>query len=95
MVSKTPLRWSAVSILPGSIGCDAARALRGQRFLSAQAPRIPLAECTWAEGCRCVYRKFADRRLGPRRTEDHPGMRRSGHGGLERRIGRGRRSTDL
>ena len=95
MVSKTPSRWSAVSILPGSISCGAARALKGQRFLSGEAPRIPLSECTSAANCRCVYRKFADRRAGPRRGEDQSGMRRVGTSGPERRVGRGRRSSDV
>jgi hypothetical protein len=95
MVGKTPSGWSAVSILPGSMSCEAARALKGKRFLSAEAPRIPLAECASAANCRCVYRKFADRRADPRRTEDRDGMRRAGTSGAERRVGRGRRRTDV
>jgi hypothetical protein len=95
MVSKTSSPWSAASILAGITGCEAARALKGQRFLSAAAPRIPLAECSSAQSCRCVYRKFADRRAGPRRTEDQPGMRRTRNSGPERRVGRGRRRTDV
>jgi hypothetical protein len=95
MTNKTTSRWSAVSILPGSSSCEAARALKGRRFLSAEAPRIPLAECTAAESCRCVYRKYADRRAGPRRAEEESGFRRSSGGGSERRAGRGRRRTDV
>jgi hypothetical protein len=95
MVSKTPSRWSAVSILPGSASCAAAGALKGKRFLSGEAPRLPLAECTSAVNCRCVYRKFADRRAGPRRSEDQSGTRRAGTSGSERRVGRGRRSSDV
>ena len=95
MVKQTPSRWSAVSIVPGSNSCEAALALKGRRFLGAAAPRIPLAECTSAESCRCVYRKYADRRAGPRRAEDHSGMRRTSSGAQERRTGRGRRSTDV
>ena len=95
MAKQTPTSWSAVSVLPGSASCEAARGLKGRRFLSTEAPRIPLAECTLAESCRCVYRKYADRRAGPRRTEDHSGMRRVSSGGSERRAGRGRRRTDV
>jgi hypothetical protein len=95
MVGKTPSGWSAVSILLGSTSCEAARALKGKLFLSAQAPRIPLAECTSAANCRCVYRRFADRRAGPRRSADQDGMRRVGTSGAERRVGRGRRRTDV
>ena len=95
MAKKTTSRWSAVSIVPGSGSCEAALTLKGRRFLGAEAPRIPLAECPRAESCRCTYRKYADRRAGPRRTEEHTGMRRTTSGGPERRIGRGRRSTDV
>jgi hypothetical protein len=94
MAKETKSRWSAVSIVPGSGSCEAAIALKGRRFLATEAPRTPLAECTCAQSCRCVYRKYSDRRAGPRRTEEHSGMRRVGTGGPERRIGRGRRSTD-
>jgi hypothetical protein len=95
MAKQAPSRWSAVSIVAASASCEAARALKGRRFLSAEAPRIPLAECTLAESCHCVYRKYADRRAGPRRTEDQDGMRRTAGSGPERRAGRGRRSTDV
>jgi len=95
MAKQTTSRWSAVSIVPGSNGCEAALALKGRRFLGAEAPRIPLAECTSVQSCRCVYRKYADRRAGPRRAEDDSGMRRVTRSGTERRAGRGRRSTDV
>jgi hypothetical protein len=95
MAKQTSSRWSAVSIVPGSGSCEAALALKGRRFLGVDAPRIPLAECTSMETCRCVFRKYADRRAGPRRTEEHTGMRRTSTSGQERRAGRGRRKTDV
>jgi hypothetical protein len=87
-------RWNAVSIVSASGSCEAARALKGRRFLSAEAPRLPLAECAYAASCRCVYRKYADRREGPRREDDETGVRRSGAVEQERRRRGGRRSTD-
>ena len=93
MIKQAPSRWSAVSIVPAAGACEAARALKGTRFLSAQAPRMPLSECSSPGSCQCSYRKYPDRRAGPRRSEDNPGMRRVASG-TERRIGRGRRSTD-
>ena len=95
MAKQTTSRWSAASIVPGGNGCETVLALKGRRFLGAEAPRIPLAECTSLQGCRCVYQKYADRRAGPRRAEDHSGMRRVARSGTERRMGRGRRSTDV
>ena len=94
MAKQPTSRWSAVSIVPGSPGCEAARAAKGRRCLSSEAPRIPLPECTSPGSCQCVYRKYADRRAGPRRAEDDSGMRRVSTSGSERRVGRGRRSTD-
>lgn len=87
-------RWNAVSVHSSSGSCEAAKALKGQRFLSAQAPRLPLPECTQPGRCTCAYRKFADRRAGPRREEDASGLRRTSPDGKERRTRRGRRQTD-
>jgi hypothetical protein len=87
-------RWHAVSVVPTSQSCEAARALKERRFLSKQAPRLPLAECTRGEQCQCTYRKYSDRRAGARREEESLGGRRSRDKGSERRAGRGRRETD-
>src|SRR5262249_54788293 len=87
-------RWHAVSIVSSSQSCEAARALKERRFLSRDAPRLPLPDCAQAEHCRCSYRKYADRRAGPRRDEEQLGGRRTPDGGAERRAGRGRRRTD-
>ncbi|MFO1427370.1 MAG: hypothetical protein U1F11_10465 [Steroidobacteraceae bacterium] len=89
--------WHAVSIESGRAGCPAAREVSGVRFLSKDAPTLPLVGCTDPRGCRCVYRHFDDRRAGPRRHGDHGGqLHRNGpfYGGEERRVSRGRRTTD-
>jgi len=95
MVEKKPAgRWSAVSVVCTGAGCAAAQALKGQRYLGSQAPRLPLADCPTPAACACVYRKYPDRRAGPRREEDSSGLpRRSGRNPERRRSG-GRRSTD-
>jgi len=96
MASKpVDTRWHAVCVVSGSQSCEAARALRERRFLSREAPRLPLPDCTQAGLCRCSYRKFADRRAGPRRDEEQLGTRRTRDAGSERRAGRGRRRTDV
>jgi hypothetical protein len=92
-VKKGTNRWSAVSIVCPSVSCAAAQALKGRRFLSAAAPRLPLPDCTLTGSCRCVYRKYEDRRAGPRREAEASGLRRSSPS-PERRRTRGRRSTD-
>jgi hypothetical protein len=94
-LKRTRSRWHAVSVICKSGSCEAARALKGQRFLSAEAPRLPLPQCTSAADCPCVYRKHADRRAGPRREEEKIGLHRPpASGDQERRRRRGRRSTD-
>ena len=93
MVKNPANRWNAVSIVPTSGSCAAAQALKGQRYLSADAPRLPLPDCTSTESCRCVYRKHPDRRAGPRRETETSGLKRS-NTSPERRRSPGRRGTD-
>lgn len=93
MINKPANRWNAVSIVSATTSCAAVQALKGRRYLGADAPRLPLAGCTSAEACRCVYRKHPDRRAGPRREIDSSGLRRVSPN-PERRKSSGRRSTD-
>jgi len=62
--------WKAVAILPGDSACPAARELRSKRFLSRNAPRLPLADCTKQDQCECKYRHLPDRRGAHRRAGD-------------------------
>jgi hypothetical protein len=94
MVGQAATRWNAVAIIAATGGCEAARALKGKRFLSAEAPRLPLAKCNAPAECRCVYKKYPDRRAGPRREVEKTGLQRALPGNDERRRRRGRRSTD-
>jgi hypothetical protein len=91
-IAKNP--WHAVAIVPSRASCVAARAFKGMRFLSADAPALPLEQCTQPTACRCTYRKHADRREEARRAEDAIGIRRWSPVSVERRQSRGRRSTD-
>ncbi len=87
--------WHAVSIAAGQNCCAAARALGAARFLSAQAPSLPLAQCSSKESCRCMYKHHADRRAKPRRREEITGLRRSVSFDQERRVERDRRKGDI
>ncbi len=84
-------RWHAVSIAAAAGACDAARACKGKRFLSREAPRLPLPECNAAR-CECKYRHYADRRGGPRRG-DEKGVPKA-RVDANRRGTRGRRAVD-
>jgi len=86
--------YHAVAIMPGHRCCAAAQDLRGQRFLSREAPPLPLKECDRAD-CSCRYEHFDDRRAKPRRARDM-GVSVDGWLEDERRkpIKRGRRASD-
>ena len=84
--------YHAVSVLPGTDAFAAAYRFSGQRFLSRQAPRLPLPSCD-ARTCGCRFKHHKDRRSGPRRSSD-VGMYTADFSGRERRRSRGRRATD-
>jgi hypothetical protein len=90
--SKAAATYSAVEIRPRSGACDAARALQGRRFLSTDAPALPLAKCT-AAPCRCRFAKLSDRRTDGRRLE-HDGLSAALFLPSNRRKRRDRRRTE-
>ena len=90
--------WHAVEVRSSLAACPACRALAGIRFLSNEAPALPLAGCLHPPRCRAVYKHHDDRRAGPRRESELPGVARfrppATVEAMNRRIGKGRRSTD-
>lgn len=93
-VSHRSTPWHAVSVATGAWACEAAHALCSARFLSADAPHLPLAQCASRESCSCSYRHHRDRRGQPRRHDDLLGIRRAGLRPNERRTEPGRRWDD-
>ena len=93
-VSHRSTPWHAVSIVTRPECCRAAEELRTQRFLSAEAPRLPLAGCTMGQFCTCSYKHHADRRGPPRRKDELTGMRQLRRADQERRVSLTRRQTD-
>jgi len=91
---RPPKTWHAVSIVPKGASCQAAHAIRATRFLSAEAPRLPLAQCTNSKSCICAYKHHEDRRGQPRRNDETDGLRRGGKVSEERRSSGDRRKTD-
>jgi len=96
-MDKTPLRpiqtWHAISVVAAHHACPAAGALRGIRFLSAQAPALPLKDCNQRSSCKCTYKHHKDRRAGPRRAWERSGFVRA-IPVVERRANPGRRASD-
>ena len=89
--------FHAVSIEPTQEGCSAADTIQVQRFLSEDAPGLPLPDCTIAD-CRCKYVHHADRRDGARdrRLARSETSEESEFWSLrERRLASGRRQEDL
>ena len=92
---KRPQRpWHAVSIVAGPQPCAAAAGLTRKRFLSREAPPLPLKGCN-QEYCTCRYDHHDDRRKGPRRASEM-GVSVDGYDGRDKRGGpkRGRRKSD-
>src|SRR5258708_16828682 len=65
---RTP--WHAVSIVSSAACCATAMGLLGTRFLSKEAPRLPLKGCLMGSDCRCSYQHHQDRRVLLRRVPD-------------------------
>jgi hypothetical protein len=84
-----------VTVEAGPKACKAARALGDQRFLSRDAPSLPLKGCDCAR-CDCHYEHYEDRRTTPRRARDM-GVAVDGWVEEDRRgtvVKRGRRTAD-
>lgn len=56
-------KWRSVKIRPGLIACERATKMEGRIFLSREAPRLPLENCT-EKDCHCHYIFLDDRRSG-------------------------------
>ncbi|MGB5247598.1 MAG: hypothetical protein WBM54_09720 [Woeseia sp.] len=65
---KSSQEWHAVAVRPGMNSCVSARRSNGARYLSREAPNLPLPGCDEAN-CTCRFVHYADRRAGEdRRT---------------------------
>ena len=84
--------YRAVSIHHPASCCRSAAALDGKRFLSNNAPKLPLANCTSPGLCQCEYRTLTDRRedFRPKPAPERAGLRH-----LAARVFGGRRGTDI
>jgi hypothetical protein len=89
-------RFHAVSIKLADYPCAAAKELSGRRFLSTEAPKLPLPGCT-ADNCTCRFIHHKDRRAGKdRRSPFGPAGFGPGTGNYEseQRKGEDRRTHD-
>ena len=90
-------RYHGVSCRPPSQSCEAALQIAGTRFLVAEAPELPLPNCSGCR-CRCKYQHYQDRRDEDADRRTPYGLRNDLFGAmrqLERRTVRGRRASDM
>ncbi len=76
--------------------CDAAKAIADKRFLSNEAPPLPLPDCD-SSNCQCKYAHYDDRRFGDsdrRITSSLQSTLHKAAGQSERRERKGRRKAD-
>lgn len=94
---KNTSAFHAVSMRYSMDACDAAKALTGHRFLSSEAPRLPLPGCD-SVNCRCKYAHHADRRSGDERRTPYDTGTFAKYGAhaaqIERRDRKDRRQQD-
>jgi hypothetical protein len=67
VADSNPAKFHCVEIKATDCICDAVKRLQGRRFLSEEAPMLPLPECT-AGSCCCRYEHHDDRRQDLRRN---------------------------
>lgn len=87
-------KWHAVAIVPKGLCCELAKSLGSSRFLSAEAPRLPLPECSMPSSCNCSYKHYEDRRARARRSDELRGIRRNNWNAAERRVRADRRAPE-
>lgn len=56
--------YQAITIKPCSGACEAIQWLKDKRYLSREAPQLPINMCSNPEKCKCKYNFHNDRRSG-------------------------------
>jgi hypothetical protein len=85
--------YRAVEIRCSEDACEAAKAERGKRYLSKDAPMLPLSGCDKRDRCACRYRHHEDRRgKEDRRGTSAPAIGKRAE--TERRSKASRRAED-
>ncbi len=88
---STDRRWHAVSVKPGTGACNAAISGKNRRWLSREAPLLPLPGCTRPDTCQCTYNHHDDRRTDSRRAADLDAFSQGPRVANERRSRKSRR----
>ena len=92
-VSALTHLFHGIEIVPGGNACKDAQSISHKRFLSDEAPRLPLDQCERPQGCDCKYKHFVDRRTDEARRASDAGLPQNDYP-EEKRQRVGRRITD-
>ncbi len=87
--------FHAVEIRCTKNACQAAKDTCGERYLSAEAPLLPLDQCDQPDRCQCRYQHHKDRRVDSRRGTEAGLPTQSDPERVERRHAKGRRAEDI
>ena len=87
--------FHAVEIRCTKNACQAAKDTCGERYLSAEAPLLPLDQCDQPDRCQCRYQHHKDRRVDSRRGAEAGLPTQSDPERVERRHAKGRRVEDI
>ena len=93
---RTPVSpFHAVEIRCSKNACQAAHDTHGERYVSAEAPRLPLVQCDRPDRCQCRYQHYEDRRGASRRDSESDSRTHSDVERIEQRKAKGRRADDV
>jgi len=68
-ITTAKKKYAGLAFVADSHCCDAATAHHERRFLTSEAPKIPLAQCSDPALCHCKYRNIDDRRISDDRRD--------------------------
>ena len=87
--------FHAVEIRTTNDACPAAQNTNGERYLSAEAPPLPLGQCDRPDQCQCRYQHYEDRRGNSRRGAESGAPSQHDAERDEQRNLKGRRAEDI
>ena len=87
--------FHAVEIRCTNNACQAAQDTHSERYLSADAPPLPLGQCDRPDQCQCRYQHHEDRRGNSRRGGESGLTAQQDAERVERRKLKGRRVDDV
>ena len=87
--------FHAVEIRGTKDACQAVQDAHGERYLSAEAPPLPLGQCDRPDRCQCRYQHYEDRRGNSRRGGESGLTAQQDAERVEQRNLQGRRADDI